>query len=77
MPAYTQLSTFLQWPIGNCIDYKCREENGKCLVVEVRCKVCSKHIEKLMKDDRVKGPIKLIWMDHLDQVSCALCPFIS
>jgi hypothetical protein len=57
MPATTQLSTFLKWPIGDSIDYSCTEENGKCLVVEVRCKLCSKHIDKLKRDDRVKGPI--------------------
>jgi hypothetical protein len=43
--------------LGDSIDYSCTEENGKCLVVEVRCKLCSKHIDKLKRDDRVKGPI--------------------
>jgi hypothetical protein len=57
MPYKTQLSTFLKWPIGNAIDYVVETEAGKTYVVEVRCKLCSKHIDRLKGDDKVKGKI--------------------
>ncbi|ELT87424.1 hypothetical protein CAPTEDRAFT_201721 [Capitella teleta] len=56
MPS-AQLSTFLKWPIGDHIDYKVEEIDGKKMVIEIRCRLCTKHVEKIKADDRVKGTI--------------------
>ena len=49
-----QLATFQGWNLGDDIGYKL--ELGK--VVEVWCKICARHSEKILKDERIRGSAK-------------------
>lgn len=57
MPVRAPLSTFLKWPVGDNFDYDVEVEEGKTFVIEMRCKICAKHVDKIKRDDRVKGTI--------------------
>jgi hypothetical protein len=57
MPVTARLDTFLGWPLGDAIKYTVEEVANTKLVVEMRCILCSKHIETIKKHDSMKGAI--------------------
>ena len=52
-------TTFLKWNIGPEIGIETEDkEDGRKLVTQVHCKLCSRHFEKIKKDSRIKGQAK-------------------
>lgn len=43
------LSTFLRWGHDKVIGYKTSEVSGRTCVIEIWCKLCTKHKEKISK----------------------------
>ncbi len=49
-----QLATFMRWDLPT-FGFEVEEEDGFSKVVKMWCKVCSKHIDKIKIDGRIRG----------------------
>ena len=50
-----KLSTFQRWSLGSVIGYKVQGDN----VVQVYCKLCAKHSDKILSSSSLKGKARL------------------
>lgn len=59
MPKHVQLSTFQSWQVSDVLGIKTETTTGNvCRVVEVWCRICSKHASKIRGDSRLRGQAK-------------------